>query len=90
MTGQFRASLDELIDRMSACTPTFVRCIKPNRGNRPVEFGTQYVERQLQYTGVFETTRIRKEGFAERVPFREFVERCAVSVCGCQCLRNDK
>lgn len=30
---------------------------------------------QLAYTGVLETTRIRKEGYAVRIPFSDFVER---------------
>jgi myosin heavy subunit len=32
------------------------------------------VLRQLQYTGMLETIRIRREGFAHRMPFAELIE----------------
>ena len=34
--------------------------------------------RQLRYTGVLETTRIRKEGYSTRIVFPEFVRRYMV------------
>lgn len=33
------------------------------------------MKEQLTYTGVLETTRIRREGYAVRIPFADFVER---------------
>jgi len=38
-------------------------------------FDDKYVTAQLSYTGMLETTRIRKEGYAIRPTFEEFVER---------------
>jgi hypothetical protein len=49
-----------------ACDPHFVRCIKPNRANSPAVWEEEYVLAQLKYTGMLETIRIRKEGFAVR------------------------
>ncbi|KAJ7348746.1 hypothetical protein OS493_039311, partial [Desmophyllum pertusum] len=35
----------------------------------------KYVKEQLAYTGVLETTRIRREGYALRISFSDFVDR---------------
>ncbi|PFX20078.1 Myosin-IIIb [Stylophora pistillata] len=38
-------------------------------------FDLKYVREQLAYTGVLETTRIRREGFALRISFADFIDR---------------
>eukprot|EP00039_Didymoeca_costata_P001569 m.53356 g.53356 ORF g.53356 m.53356 type:complete len:1619 (-) comp10863_c0_seq1:444-5300(-) len=73
--AQYKASLKLLIDRMSLCRPHFVRCIKPNMLQRPHDFDDEKVLIQLRYTGMLETTRIRREGFAVRPTFAEFIHR---------------
>lgn len=75
---QFRVSLDKLYTNMSTCTPHFVRCIKPNVESVPYTFEFDFVMKQLQYTGMLATTRIRREGYAVRVPFKEFINRFRV------------
>lgn len=75
---QFRVSLNLLYNSMSNCTPHFVRCIKPNEENVPYTFQDPFVMKQLKYTGMLATTRIRREGFAVRVPFFEFIQRFRV------------
>ena len=47
--------------KMLTGTPHFVRCIRPNDLRTPREFDPEKVREQLRYTGVLETTRIRKE-----------------------------
>eukprot|EP00056_Hartaetosiga_gracilis_P010670 m.159090 g.159090 ORF g.159090 m.159090 type:complete len:1018 (+) comp13363_c3_seq4:111-3164(+) len=76
--GQFRNSLALLIANMKQCTPHFVRCIKPNTQKRSKVFADDFVIDQLNYTGMLETTRIRKEGFSVRPSFEEFMERYKV------------
>lgn len=73
--AQFKNSLQVLIEKMNAASPHFVRCIKPNTAKAPNNFQNEYVSAQLRYTGMLETTRIRKEGYAFRPLFAEFVER---------------
>lgn len=75
VAAQFKTSLDVLMERMTAANPHFVRCIKPNVNKVCDNFDLNYVREQLAYTGVLETTRIRKEGYAVRIPFSDFVER---------------
>ena len=40
---------------------TYIRCIRPNELKSPDQFQADKVLVQLRYTGVLETTRIRKE-----------------------------
>eukprot|EP00117_Sycon_ciliatum_P005837 scpid22251/ scgid9621/ Myosin-IIIa len=75
VSTQFKNSLNLLMEKMFACTPHFVRCIKPNTGKKPGVFEEDFVLSQLRYTGMLETTRIRREGFAIRPSFEEFVSR---------------
>jgi len=68
-------SLKELMDKMNASQPHFVRCIKPNPVKQPMNFDPTYVQTQLKYTGVMETTRIRKCGYPTRLKFGDFLKR---------------
>lgn len=72
---QFKNSLDELMKTLTACNPFFVRCIKPNDYKRPRHFNNELCVRQLRYTGMLETARIRALGFPIRHTFKEFVFR---------------
>ncbi|KAL8563942.1 hypothetical protein ACOMHN_059372 [Nucella lapillus] len=71
----FRFSLMDLLNKMVAGTPHFVRCIKPNDAKEPGNYDPVRVETQLRYTGVLETTRIRRQGFSHRIAFPDFLKR---------------
>lgn len=60
---------------MVAGSPQFVRCIKPNDIKEAKCFEPQKVIKQLRYTGVLETIRIRQHGFSHRYTFAEFLKR---------------
>ena len=74
----FKVSLADLMAEMSASNPQFVRCIKPNLQKVQDTFKMDLVTRQLRYTGMLETTRIRKEGYAHRPTFQDFLNRYRV------------
>ncbi|XP_066603378.1 myosin-IIIb-like isoform X2 [Prorops nasuta] len=71
----FRYSLMDLLQKMVSGSPQFVRCIKPNDSRSPRFFDKEKVIKQLRYTGVLETIRIRQNGFSHRIPFSEFLKR---------------
>ncbi|XP_014476501.1 PREDICTED: myosin-IIIb-like isoform X2 [Dinoponera quadriceps] len=71
----FRYSLMDLLQKMVSGSPQFVRCIKPNDSRSPRFFAKEKVVKQLRYTGVLETIRIRQNGFSHRIPFNEFLKR---------------
>lgn len=79
--AQFKHSLKVLMEKMNSAVPIFVRCLKPNHQRKPQLFDEKYILAQLQYTGVLETTKIRREGYAIRPTFAEFVNRYKILVC---------
>ncbi|KAL7044735.1 hypothetical protein ACKWTF_002035 [Chironomus riparius] len=72
---QFRNSLEALMKTLLACDPSFVRCIKPNELQRPNILDKPLCVRQLRYSGMMETAKIRKAGFAIRHTYKDFVTR---------------
>ncbi len=63
------------MDKMNSGLPHFVRCIKPNSLKQPMNYDLEYVQTQLRYTGVMETTRIRQCGYPTRINFEDFLQR---------------
>ncbi|KAM6222253.1 unconventional myosin-X [Rhynchocyon petersi] len=77
VSSQFKDSLHSLMATLSSSNPFFVRCIKPNTQKMPDHFDQAVVLNQLRYSGVLETVRIRKAGYAVRRPFQDFCKRQA-------------
>lgn len=71
----FRFSLMDLLQKMSAGLPHFVRCLKPNDYRLAGGFSRDKVLCQLRYTGVLETIYIRQQGFSHRYSFTELLKR---------------
>lgn len=65
----------DLLQKMVAGSPQFVRCIKPNDIRAPKTFESQKVLKQLRCAGVLETIRIRQNGFSHRLIFSDFLKR---------------
>ena len=55
------------METLSQSKPFFVRCIKSNTDKRPLKFDDSIVLRQLRYTGMLATVRIRQSGYSYRV-----------------------
>ncbi|ODN02300.1 Myosin-IIIa [Orchesella cincta] len=70
----FRFSLMDLMSKLLGGELHFVRCIKPNDFGVPEQFDHIKVLRQLRYSGVLETIRIRQLGFSHRFTFAEFLK----------------
>nr|CAH7751525.1 unnamed protein product [Callosobruchus chinensis] len=75
LSAQFRTSLDMLMRTLNACHPFFVRCIKPNEHKKPQIFDRALCTRQLRYSGMMETAKIRQAGYPIRYSYIEFVDR---------------
>ncbi|XP_018419003.1 PREDICTED: unconventional myosin-VIIb [Nanorana parkeri] len=76
--GQFKQSLEQLMKILGNCQPYFVRCIKPNNLKKPLLFDRELIIRQLRYSGMMETIRIRKAGYPIRYSFSDFFHRFRV------------
>ena len=79
VSAKFSDSLSHLIDTMTRCQPTFIRCIKPNNDKTPNKLEFAVVLEQLRNTGMLETVRIRKLGFPRRYLFEQFAKRFVLS-----------
>ncbi|XP_028288667.1 myosin-IIIa [Parambassis ranga] len=75
VASYFRYSLMDLLSKMVAGQPHFVRCIKPNNDRQANKFDREKVLVQLRYTGVLETAKIRRQGYSHRILFANFMKR---------------
>ncbi|XP_013912288.1 PREDICTED: unconventional myosin-X-like [Thamnophis sirtalis] len=75
VSSQFRDSLHSLMATLSTCNPLFIRCIKPNLEKAPNLFSPDVVLKQLRYSGMLETVKIRRAGFPVRRLCQDFLCR---------------
>ncbi|KAK3572260.1 hypothetical protein QTP86_029526 [Hemibagrus guttatus] len=80
VASYFRYSLMDLLSKMVAGKPHFVRCIKPNDEREAHKFDREKVLIQLLYTGILETAKIRRQGYSHRIPFDNFIQRFVCSL----------
>lgn len=73
-------SLMDLLSKMVAGQPHFVRCIKPNNDRQASKFDREKVLVQLRYTGVLETAKIRRQGYSHRILYTNFVNRLVILI----------
>ncbi|OXB59358.1 hypothetical protein ASZ78_016099 [Callipepla squamata] len=73
ISAQFQASLNKLMETLGQAEPYFVKCIRSNAEKLPLRFNDNLVLRQLRYTGMLETVRIRQSGYSCKYSFQDFV-----------------
>ncbi|XP_040269613.1 unconventional myosin-IXa isoform X1 [Bufo bufo] len=78
ISAQFQASLNKLMETLGQAEPYFVKCIRSNAEKVPSRFNDSLVLRQLRYTGMLETVRIRQSGYSCKIPFQDFVTQFSV------------
>ncbi|XP_037292347.1 unconventional myosin-IXa isoform X2 [Manduca sexta] len=74
VAAQFQHSLAALMETLNQANPFFIRCIKSNSEKVPHAFDDETVQRQLRYTGMLETVRIRQAGYNVRLTYEEFIQ----------------
>ncbi|XP_067665748.1 unconventional myosin-IXb-like isoform X12 [Haliotis asinina] len=72
--AQFQWSLSRLMHTLNKANPFFIRCIKSNADKAPCVFDDEIVLRQLRYTGMLATVKIRQSGYNYRLTFEEFIQ----------------
>uniref|UniRef100_A0A2C9KA35 Unconventional myosin-IXb n=1 Tax=Biomphalaria glabrata TaxID=6526 RepID=A0A2C9KA35_BIOGL len=70
--AQFQWSLNCLMMTLNQANPYFIRCIKSNKDKAPCVFDEELVMRQLRYTGMLATVKIRQSGYNYRILLKEF------------------
>uniref|UniRef100_A0AAQ4RXS0 Myosin IXA n=1 Tax=Gasterosteus aculeatus aculeatus TaxID=481459 RepID=A0AAQ4RXS0_GASAC len=78
ISAQFQASLNKLMETLGQSEPYFVKCIRSNADKLPLRFNDDLVLRQLRYTGMLETVRIRLSGYNIKYSFKDFIHHFSV------------
>lgn len=73
--AQFQWSLSRLMTTLNEANPFFIRCIKSNSEKASCQFDDEIVLRQLRYTGMLATVKIRQSGYNYRLLFEEFIQQ---------------
>ncbi|KTG40962.1 hypothetical protein cypCar_00030410, partial [Cyprinus carpio] len=79
ISAQFQASLNKLMETLGQSEPYFVKCIRSNAEKLPLRFNDALVLRQLRYTGMLETVRIRQSGYSIKYTFKNWWRSCQSS-----------
>ena len=77
---QFRDQVESLIKMLGSTQSNYIRCLKPNSTKSSFQFNGGMILQQLQYSGVLESIRIRRAGYAVRMTCGDFVRRFNVLV----------
>lgn len=72
---QFKIAIGSLVNNLRSRTPHFVHCIKPNEMRQPRMFEPTIVKHQVSYQGLSETLQLRRNGFAYRMEYGQFLKR---------------
>eukprot|EP01117_Protostelium_nocturnum_P019432 TRINITY_DN842_c0_g1_i1.p1 TRINITY_DN842_c0_g1~~TRINITY_DN842_c0_g1_i1.p1 ORF type:complete len:2518 (-),score=1170.22 TRINITY_DN842_c0_g1_i1:41-7594(-) len=75
---QFKQQLQSLLTILGSTESHFIRAIKPNHVKQHGFFDGMNVLRQLSYSGLMESIRIRGSGYSYRPTFEEFISRFGV------------
>ncbi|AET41516.1 myosin 1 Ecym_8231 [Eremothecium cymbalariae DBVPG len=70
-----KEQLTVLLEQLSSTDPHFVRCIVPNTKKKAKNFDRKLILDQLRCNGVLEGIRIAREGYPNRIFFKEFYQR---------------
>eukprot|EP01103_Thecamoeba_quadrilineata_P016539 TRINITY_DN5557_c0_g2_i1.p1 TRINITY_DN5557_c0_g2~~TRINITY_DN5557_c0_g2_i1.p1 ORF type:complete len:823 (-),score=171.98 TRINITY_DN5557_c0_g2_i1:77-2545(-) len=72
---QFKNSVSELMDTLRISKQHYIRCIKPNESKRGGIIEEQLVLNQIQYLGLLENVKVRRAGYAFRLPYDKFISK---------------
>jgi myosin-5 len=74
VSSRFSKQLSDLMSSLHQMEPHYIRCIKPNKSNVPMEFENSGVLQQLRCGGVLEAVRISCAGYPSKRTYPEFCD----------------
>jgi myosin heavy subunit len=80
VTAKFKRQLTDLMQRIYAAQPHFVRCINPNSRKVARQLEPEMVLDQLRCSGLMEAVRVSRAGFPVRILHTDFVSRFNILV----------
>ena len=73
--GRFLKQLGELADTLGNTSSHFIRCIKPNNQQVPLQWDGNKIVDQLRCSGMMEALKLMHEGYPTRCPFDDLYGR---------------
>lgn len=73
ITNQFRNQLADFINTISSAELYFIKCIKPNNLETPMDFDNELVGTQLKYNGILQLIQILKQGYSYHFFIKPFM-----------------
>lgn len=89
-SNKHREQLHTLIEQLGNTDPHFVRCIIPNNKKKAGDFDKKLILDQLRCNGVLEGIRIARDGYPNRIFFKEFFQRYKILSDECRFTNNSK
>lgn len=80
VTAQFKRQLVDLMIRINAAQPHFVRCINPNSKKAAHQMEPEMILDQLRCSGLMEAVRVSRAGFPIRILHADFIARFTILV----------
>jgi len=74
---RFVNDLNALLLELKNSKSHFIRCIKPNKQQKPAIFSSAMVLDQLRCSGVVEAVKVMQQAFATRIPYEDVYGRYA-------------
>lgn len=74
VSQQFKDQLTQLMDKIEATEPHYIRCLKPNDAAKPNLMTRRRLTEQLRYGGVLEAVRVARMGFPVRMSHSLFFQ----------------
>lgn len=75
---KIRNQCNQLVETLMKCTPSYIRCIKPNEKKRAREWDGNRVDHQVRYLNLRENINIRRAGFCYRNTYEKFLKRYGI------------
>ena len=72
ITGKFRVEIKNLMKELISCESSYVRCLKPNEQKKEFFVTPMFLFNQIQYLGILDTIKVRRQGFPTRKKYEEF------------------
>jgi len=80
VTAQFKRQLADLMTRIHAAHPHFVRCINPNSKKEASKLEPEMILDQLRCSGLMEAVRVSRAGFPVRISHGDFIQRFTILI----------
>ena len=71
--GFFKSQMADLMHVINMTNPHWIRCVKPHIEKKPRMLLGPYTFRQLEFSGILGTVKIRRAGYPVRFPIEKFV-----------------